>query len=51
MVGDAAVRVGLHVVTRELREASPRVEEPWPTGAHVGNRVAPALDGTRQRGA
>ena len=51
MVPDAEVRVRLDVVTRELTEPGPRVEEPRPAGAHVGDRVAPALDRTGERGA
>ena len=48
---DAEVRVRLHVVARELSQARPRVEEARPAGAHVGDRVAAALDRTRERGA
>ena len=44
VVADAEVRVGLDVVAREPSELRPRVEEARPAGAHVGDRVAAAVD-------
>jgi len=49
VVSDPETRVRLGVVTRQLTETSPRVEEARPMGHHLGHPITARRHGTRER--